>query len=67
MKEAIREQGKLKYWFLHFSGNLTYPGEQTVWCQVKGVCALRGKFGPLKSQKLKIAFHQFLLFGLLEE
>ena len=33
----------------------------------KGVYALRGYFGPLLSQKLKIAFNQFLLIGLLEE
>ena len=35
--------------------------------QVKGVRALRGYFGPLWSQKLKVAFHQFHLTGLLEE
>ena len=34
---------------------------------MKGVRALRGYFGPLKSQKLKVAFHQFHLVGLLEE
>ena len=33
----------------------------------KGEPALRRYFGPLLSQKLKIAFHQFLLIGLLEE
>ena len=33
----------------------------------KGVRALRGKFGPLWSQKLKDAFHQFHPIGLLEE
>ena len=33
----------------------------------KGVRALRGYFGPLWSQKLKVAFHQFRLVGLLEE
>ena len=33
----------------------------------KGVRALRGYFGPLQSQKLKVAFHQFHLIGLLEE
>ena len=33
----------------------------------KGVHALRGYFGPLQSQKLKVAFHQFNLIGLLEE
>ena len=33
----------------------------------KGVRALRGYFGPLLSQKLKIAFYQFLSIGLLEE
>ena len=33
----------------------------------KGVHALRGYFGPLWSQKLKVAFHQFHLVGLLEE
>ena len=33
----------------------------------KGVRALRGSFGPLKSKKLKVAFHQFHLIGLLEE
>ena len=32
-----------------------------------GVRALRGYFGPLLSKKLKIAFLQFLLIGLLEE
>ena len=31
------------------------------------VRALRGSFGPLWSQKLKIAFHQFPLTGVLEE
>ena len=34
---------------------------------VKGVRALGGYFGPLWSQKLKVAFHQFHLIGLLEE
>ena len=29
--------------------------------------ALRGYFGPLWSQNLKVAFHQFRLVGLLEE
>ena len=33
----------------------------------KGVCALRGYFSPLQSQKLKVAFHKFHLIGLLEE
>ena len=33
----------------------------------KGGRALRGYFGPLESQKLKVAFHQFHLIGLLEE
>ena len=33
----------------------------------KGVRALRAKFGPLWSQKLKIAFHQFHPIGLLDE
>ena len=33
----------------------------------KGVRALRGKFGPLWSQNLKVAFHQFHPIGLLEE
>ena len=33
----------------------------------KGGRALRGKFGPLWSQKLKVAFHQFHPIGLLEE
>ena len=33
----------------------------------KGIRALRGYFGPLWSQKLKVAFHQFHLIGLLEE
>ena len=33
----------------------------------KGVRALRGYLGPLQSQKLKVAFHQFHLIGLLEE
>ena len=31
------------------------------------VRALRGYFGPLYSQKMKIGFHQFILIGLLEE
>ena len=35
--------------------------------QLKGVRALRGYFGPLYSQKLNVAFHQFHLIGLLEE
>ena len=30
---------------------------------MKRVCAFRGYFGPLESQELKIAFHQFLLIG----
>ena len=34
---------------------------------IKGVRALRGYFGPLWSQKLKVAFHQFHLVSLLEE
>ena len=34
---------------------------------LKGVHALRGKFGPLWSQKLKVAFQQFHPIGLLEE
>ena len=33
----------------------------------KGVCALRGYFGPLWDQKMKIAFHKFLLISLLEQ
>ena len=33
----------------------------------KGVHALRGKFGPLWSKKMKNAFHQFHPIGLLEE
>ena len=33
----------------------------------KGGRALRGKFGTLWSQKLKVAFHQFHPIGLLEE
>ena len=32
-----------------------------------GERALRGYFGPLYSQKLRVAFHQFHLIGLLEE
>ena len=31
------------------------------------VRVLRGYFGPLWSQNLKVAFHKFLLTGLLEE
>ena len=38
-----------------------------VWKRLKGVRALRGYFGSLLSQELKIAFHQFLLIGLVEE
>ena len=34
---------------------------------MKGVRALRGYFGPLESQNLKVAFHKFHLIGLLEE
>ena len=33
----------------------------------KGIRALRGYFGPLWSQNLKVAFHQFLVIGLLGE
>ena len=33
----------------------------------KGVRALRGYFGPLWSQKLKVAFHQIHIVGLLKE
>ena len=33
----------------------------------KRVLALIGKFGPLWSKNLKVAFHQFLMIGLLEE
>ena len=32
----------------------------------KGLC-IKGLFGPLLSQKLKVVFHQFHLVGLLEE
>ena len=35
--------------------------------QLQEVRALRGYFGPPESQKLKVAFHQFHLIGLLEE
>ena len=35
--------------------------------ETKGGRALRGKFGPLWSQKLKVAFRQFHPIGLLEE
>ena len=35
--------------------------------ECKGVLALRGKFGPLWSQKLKVAFHHFHPIGLLED
>ena len=38
-----------------------------VTCNRKGVRALRGYFGPLWSQKLKIAFHHFFSIDLLEE
>ena len=34
---------------------------------LKELRALRGKFGPLWSQKLKIVFRQFHPIGLLEE
>ena len=34
---------------------------------IKEVRALRGKFGPLLSQKLKVAFHVNHPSGLLEE
>ena len=34
---------------------------------MKGVRALRGYFGSLWSQKLKVAFYQFHLIDLLEE
>ena len=33
----------------------------------KELCALRGKFAPLWSPKLKVAFHQFHSIGLFEE
>ena len=33
----------------------------------KGVLALRGYFGPLWSQKLKVVLHQFHPISLLEE
>ena len=33
----------------------------------EGVRPFRGYFGPLFSQKLKIAFHHFILIGLLEK
>ena len=33
---------------------------------LKGIRPLRGYFGPLSSQKLKVAFHQYHLIGLLE-
>ena len=42
--------------------NVSYTGTK-----VKGESALWGKFGPLWSQKLKVAFHQFYPIGLLEE
>ena len=31
----------------------------------KELCALRGKFGPLCSQKLNVAFHQFHPIGFI--
>ena len=34
---------------------------------VKGVRALRDYFGPLQSQKMKVAFHQVHLIGLLAQ
>ena len=36
-------------------------------CILKGGRAIRGKFGPLWSQKLKVAFFQFHPIGLLVE
>ena len=33
---------------------------------LRGTC-IKGYFGPLLSQRLKIAFRQFLSIGLLEE
>ena len=33
----------------------------------EGVRAFRGYFGPLSSQKLKVAYNQFHLIDLLEE
>ena len=33
----------------------------------RGTCYLRGYFGPLWGQKMKIAFHKFLLISLLEQ
>ena len=35
--------------------------------KTKGGRALRGKFRPIWSPKLKVAFHQFHQIGLLEE
>ena len=34
---------------------------------LKGVCALRGYFGPPVRSEMKIAFHKFLLVSLLEQ
>ena len=49
------------------SNNVGYSVACCYTLTTKGARALRGKFGPLWSQKLKIAFQQFLLIGLLEE
>ena len=46
---------------------VTKKFDEFVFFSPKGGRALRGKFGPLWSQKLKVAFHQFHPIGLLEE
>ena len=47
--------------------NLPCLSQELIGTDIKGVHVLRGKFGPLWSQKLKVAFHQFHPIGLLEE
>ena len=58
MRNFKQNQHKLSNYHVQFSN-------PNLLC--KGGRALRGKFGPLWSQKLKVAFHQFHPIGLLEE
>ena len=48
------------HYMYHFSAHLPFYN-------YKGVRALRGKFGPIWSKKLKIAFHQFHLIVLFRK
>ena len=44
-----------------------YQVSQSIVHEIKGVRALRGFFGPLWGQKIKVALHNFLFISLLEQ